>query len=181
PCVSARLRPRPAATLFPYTTLFRSVQASGAGERRALLGEPDHRVDGLIVDVDLEVQVCAGGEPEVSHAGDRLPGHHTVTHGHVDGLHVAVDGHGAVVCQDPDPIAEALGGARVHHLAVGGRHDGRAVRVGDVDAVVHAAPARPEAGGERALRGQDHLGASCLLLGDLALGVDLGARVEHGR
>src|SRR5699024_12824737 len=83
PCVSARLRPRPAATLFPYTTLFRSVQASGAGERRALLGEPDHRVDGLIVDVDLEVQVCAGGETEVSHAGDRLPGHHTVTHGHV--------------------------------------------------------------------------------------------------
>ena len=47
---------------------------------------------------------------------------------------MSVDGHGAVVGHDPNPVPIPLGGAGVDHDPVGGGEDRGAHRVGDVDA-----------------------------------------------
>src|SRR5690606_24764613 len=83
-----------------------------------------------------------------------------------------VDRHGAVVVLDADPVAVAGGRAGVDH---GAGHDGGergADGVGDVDAVVHGAPARPEAGGEGAGGGADD-GGRRYDVGDAGRGGDL--------
>ena len=101
--------------------------------------------------MNFEVEVGAGGKAHRAHASDLLAGVDVLAHGNVKGLHVAVDGHGAVIVHDADPLAKAGSWAGVDDGAV---HDGKdwgAGRVGDVDALVEGAPAHSEWGCECAL------------------------------
>src|SRR5690606_15251848 len=167
----------PYSTLYPYTTLFRSTQNDlerreghlhhGGGEggppdgpsrgrvsqRDAVGLQPRQRVDLHTVLVHLEVQVRAGGLTAVTHRRDLLAGLHALADGHQGLVDVSVHGDQAVVVLDPDPQSEAAGGTGRDHRARHDRVDGGADRVGDVDAVVGAAPPRAVAGGERTLRG----------------------------
>ena len=97
------------------------------------------------------MEVGAGGEALAAHAGDELTGLHNLADGDVEGLHVAVNGDGAVLVADTDPVAEALRRAGVDHGASGNCADRGARGVGDVDAVVHRAPAHTKARGEGTL------------------------------
>src|SRR3712207_2273939 len=150
------IRRPPKSALVPYTTLFRSrvhrarAGLTGAARRFAsvdsdadALGvQPGQRVDLLAVRVpDLEVQVRTGGETAVAHARDLLARQDLLALAHGVGVHVAVDGHGAVRVLDLDPEAKTACGTGLDHDTIRGGQDRGADGAGDVDAVVHLAPA----------------------------------------
>src|SRR3954452_10908980 len=86
----------------------------GFSELDAALAQPGQRIDLLAVDatdVHLEVQVRAGGLAAVAELGDLLAGLHRLTLLDEDLLHVAVDGHVAVLVLDVDREAVAAGRA----------------------------------------------------------------------
>ena len=94
--------------------------------------------------MNFEVEVGAGGKAHRAHAGDLLAGMHVFANGHVKSLHVTINGHGAVVVHDADPLAKAGSWTGVDDRTI---HDGKdwgAGRVGDVDALVEGAPAHSE-------------------------------------
>ena len=98
--------------------------------------------------MNFEVEVGAGGKAHRAHAGNLLAGVHMLANGNVKSLHVTINGHGAVVVHDADPLAKAGGWTGVDDRTI---HDGKdwgAGRVGDVDALVEGAPAHGEWGGE---------------------------------
>src|SRR5690606_20407007 len=68
---------------------------------------------------DLEVQVRSGGPALVADGGDLLAGVDTLTRRDLVGAHVTVDGGGAVVVEDADPLAEAGSRSGVEDRAVG--------------------------------------------------------------
>lgn len=67
----------------------------------------------------LEVQVRPGGPATVSDGGDLLAGAHALARRHLVGVDVAVDGGGAVVVLDANPLTVARCRARVEDRAVG--------------------------------------------------------------
>src|SRR5690606_4082290 len=107
------------------------------------------------VDPDLEMQVWPGGVAVGADGGDLLARVHALTRMHRVLPHVAVHRDRAVVVPDPNPEAEAAGRTGLDDGAVGDRPDRRSGRIGDVDAAVHGAPPRAEAGGQRAMGGQN--------------------------
>ena len=136
--------------------------ARPAGQRAA-----DQRVRGVRADVDAarpqprdrvdvgtheaavhhaEVQVRPGRLAVGADVGDVLAGPHVLPDGDVVVVHVAVDGVVAVVVLDDHPQPEAVRRAGGHHHPVADRDDRRAHRAGQVDALVHHAPAHAEAG-----------------------------------
>ena len=121
--------------------------------------------------MNLEVEVGTGGEAHGTHASDLLACVHVFAHGNVEGLHVAVYGHGAVIVEDADPLAVAGGWAGIDNGAVHDGKDGGSDGVGDVNAGVERTPARAEARGEGAFSGAGNgRGASCKVLGGAVSG-----------
>src|ERR671912_748581 len=147
--------------------------------------------------VDLVVQVGSGREALVADLGDLVAGVHDVARSHVVVAHVPVDVDVAVRVLDVHGVAEPGRAAGLEHHAVGGRVDRGAERGGQVEAVVHLAPALAVAGGEAAGGGQHGLGCAGragggeLAEADLRLGfgdaapdaavVDAAAEGEVGR
>src|SRR3954452_12699341 len=146
-----------------------------SADRQPALGQPVLRVGGLAVhapDVDLEVQVRAGGLALAADLGDLIAGRDDVAGGHVVVLHVAVDLDVAVGVPDVDGVAVAGGRPGPEHDAVGCGVDRGAQRRGQVDAPVHGAPALAEAGAEPAGGRHDEVG--------LAGGAGGGALAQPG-
>src|SRR3712207_5389360 len=100
----------------------------------------------------------AGGLALVADLGDLVAGRDDVAGRDVVVAHVAVDVDVAVRVLDVDGVAVARRAAGPDDDAVGGGHDRRAQRGGDVQAVVHGSPAHAEAGGDRAAGRQGGLG-----------------------
>jgi hypothetical protein len=96
---------------------------------------------------------------------------------------VAVDGDGAVIVGDADPVAEAGGRAGVDNGALLGGDDRGTERGSEVDALVHGAPADLEAGGVGAVGRLDRLRCTGLqvggdpLLGELHRTVELAGEI----
>ena len=104
------------------------------------------------------------GEATAAHSGDLLACGHVLTDGYVKGFHVAVDGDSAIVMAEADPLPVAGGWAGVDDGSIHDCVDRGANVVGDVNAVVHCAPAGAEGGGEGALRWCGDLwGAGCFV------------------
>src|SRR3954465_1945150 len=137
------------------------AQLRGPGlDLDAVLGEPVlrvHRTAVQLAAVDLVVEVRAGGVALAADLRDLVPGVHDVAGGHVVVPHVAVDVDIAVRVLDVDGVAEARCAPGPEHDAVGGGVDRSAQGGGEVEAVVHLAPAHAVAGGEPALGGQHGL------------------------
>ena len=86
-------------------------------------------------------------EPMLS---DLLASVDALTNSDVEGLHVAVNGHGAIVVLDADPLAVAGSWAGIDDGAVHSGEDWGTDSVSDVDARVERAPTWAKAGGEGA-------------------------------
>lgn len=165
--------------------------SAGRLEGDVVLGEPGQRVDRPAASrVKLEVQVRAGGKPPVAHASDPLTSGDAFPNGHVESLHMTVDGNRAIIALDADPLPETGGRAGVDDSAAHRREDRGTHDVGDVDTRVEGSPAHAGTGGEGAFSGLDHRGraGSALVLGPLGvvldvlvqLLVDVGDRLEFG-
>src|SRR5699024_1131252 len=104
-------------------------------EGDAVLGEPGGRVDGAAAGgVELKMQVGPGGKTSVTHTGDLLAGGDLLADADVEGFHVAVDGNGAIVVLDADPLAETGGRTGVDDGAAHGGENRGTHDVGDVEA-----------------------------------------------
>src|SRR5436190_1688154 len=139
--------------------------ASAAGARP--LGQVAHRVHGIAVHADLEVQVGAEAEPGAVAVADQLSLADLLAHGHRDGLLVPVAGG------DPTPVVDA-GVVAVPGLHTGDRDgacrggvDRSAAGHPDVDAGVACLPGTrlAEGGGDRAVHRPDHSGGALALDG----------------
>src|SRR5699024_9695720 len=134
---------------------------------------------GVAIWVDLEVQVGTGGKTKVAHAGNLLARGNALAYSNVEGLHVSVNRHGAIVVLDANPVAVAGSWARVDDGAVHDGQDWGAVGVRDINACVERAPAWAKSGGERTLgRAGNRWGAGsfigcCTCLGSLDCGIEL--------
>src|SRR5436190_9503075 len=139
--------------------------ASAAGARP--LGQVAHRVHGIAVHADLEVQVGAEAEPGAVAVADQLSLADLLAHGHRDGLLVSVAGG------DPTPVVDA-GVVAVPGLHTGDRDgacrggvDRSAAGHPDVDAGVACLPGTrlAEGGGDWAVHRPDHSGGALALDG----------------
>src|SRR5215203_476845 len=108
--------------------------------------------------VDLVVQVRPGRVALVADLGDLVARVHDLAGLDVVVAHVAVDVDVPVGVLDVHRVAEAGGAPGPEDHPVGRRVDRGAERGGQVEAVVHLAPAHAVAGGEAALRGEHGLG-----------------------
>ena len=108
--------------------------------------------------MNLKVEVGASGAALIANAGNSLTRGHAVAHSHLELVcrHVAVDGDGAVIMLDADPVAKALCRAGVDDGTVHDRVNRGANRVSYVDAVVRGAPALAKARSKRAGGRKDH-------------------------
>ncbi|CDZ91205.1 hypothetical protein RHRU231_810006 [Rhodococcus ruber] len=158
----------------------RSVVPDAEGD--AASREPGQRIDLVdAVEVDLEVQVRAGGLATVAHGGDLVTRHDLLTDGHEGLVDVTVDGDGAVGVAQTHPHAEPGRRTGVDDGAVGDREDRGSDGTGDVHTGVQGSPAGAVAGGEDARGRQDEQGATggglaggALLAEALALGEQIG-------
>jgi len=151
----------------------------GVLEVDASLSQPRLRIDCLAtVRVNFEVEVGAGGKAHRAHASNLLAGVHMLANGNVKSLHVTINGHGAVVVHDADPLAKAGGWTGVDDRTI---HDGKdwgAGRVSDVDSLVEGAPAHGEWGGECAFCRAGYGRCASGLVGSGALFRSLDGLVE---
>ena len=112
----------------------------------------------LPVHARLEVQVRAGAAAGAAHVADHLalPDLAALRHGEARHVRVARRELARVRDADDVPVAALLAGEA--DVAAGGRADRGARRRGEIDAVVVAAPARPEGRGLGALHGRGDRG-----------------------
>jgi hypothetical protein len=163
-------------------------RAGRNSDRDALVPQPRERVDLLAVEathVHLEVQVRAGRLTTVAQQRDGVAGTDDLPRPDQDRVHVAVDGHVAVLVLDVDGQSVAAGGTGLEDHTV---HRGvlrRLHRGSEVDARMQRAPAAAEAAGEAgSVDGEHRLRAGRLggsrgggLRGDaVGLGLDLKGR-----
>ena len=131
----------PAQSLPPVPVSGPVLVSAGRLEGDAVLGEPGQRVDRPAASrVKLEVQVRAGGKPPVAHASDPLTSGDAFPNGHVESLHMTVDGNRAIIVLDADPLPETGGRAGVDDSAAHRREDRGTHDVGDVDTRVEGSP-----------------------------------------
>src|SRR5512139_857088 len=111
------------------------------GLMAALFADVSQRVDGLVVQQNLEVEVRPRGPPRVAHAGDDLAAAHRVADGHeiVDVVRVAR--HVAVPMVDLDELAVAVALPQPDHDTRRDRDDLGAFAAGEIDALVERAAA----------------------------------------
>lgn len=82
------------------------------------------RVDGIAVDTDLEVQVCAGGAAGGTHVGDGVSAQNRRTSAHAKAREVSIAGKDAMAVVDLHHIAIALPPADIDDPSRSGGEDG---------------------------------------------------------
>ena len=135
--------------------------------------EIPHGIDRIAADPDLEVQVRAGRVARVARVADDLALADALADRDRDPRLVAVARGDAAAVVDAGVVAVAAGPAGDRDGAAVGGADRGALRDGDVDAGVQAAPAVAERRGERAVDGPDEAARA---LPDGAGGLDVRRR-----